>query len=76
MQISNDVKLNMADGAYKDFRGRYPRHLKGSVGRGRGQVPCGGAPPPSPVNLEQHLAMQNDLMRRQVENDEHCGAEC
>jgi hypothetical protein len=26
MQISNDAKLNMVDGAYKDFRGPYPRH--------------------------------------------------
>jgi hypothetical protein len=26
MQISNDAKLNMADGAYKDFWGPYPRH--------------------------------------------------
>jgi hypothetical protein len=26
VQISNDVKLNMTDGAYKDFRGPYPRH--------------------------------------------------
>jgi hypothetical protein len=29
---------------------------KGSVGRGRGQVPRGGAPPPPPVSLEQLLA--------------------
>jgi hypothetical protein len=29
-----------------------------------------------PVSLEQLLAMQNDLMRRIVENDEHHGAEC
>jgi hypothetical protein len=45
---------------------------EGSVGRGRGQVPCGGAPPPPPpppVSLEQLLATQNDLMRRLVEND-------
>jgi hypothetical protein len=26
MQISKDTKLNMADGAYKDFRGPCPRH--------------------------------------------------
>jgi hypothetical protein len=26
MQISNDAKQNMADGAYKDFQGPYPRH--------------------------------------------------
>jgi hypothetical protein len=25
MQISNDVKLNMADGAYEDIRGAEPR---------------------------------------------------
>jgi hypothetical protein len=48
---------------------------EGSVGRGRGQVPRGGAPPPPPVSLEQLLAAQNDLMRRLVENDEHRGAE-
>jgi hypothetical protein len=51
---------------------------EGSVGCGRGQVPCGGAPPPPPhppVSLEQLLATQNDLMRRLVENDEHRGAE-
>jgi hypothetical protein len=52
---------------------------KGSAGSGRGHVPHGGAPPPpphSPINLEQHLATQNDLMRRLVENDECHGAEC
>jgi hypothetical protein len=48
---------------------------KGSIGRGRGQVPRGCAPPPPPVSLEQLLATQNDLMRRLVENDEHHGAE-
>jgi hypothetical protein len=48
---------------------------EGSVGCGRGQVPRGGAPPPPPISLEQLLAMQNDLMRRLVENDEHRGAE-
>jgi hypothetical protein len=40
---------------------------EGSVERGRGQVARGGAPPPPPVNLEQLLAMQNDLMRILVE---------
>jgi hypothetical protein len=52
---------------------------EGSVGRGRGQVPCGGAPPPSPrplVSLEQLLATQNDLMRRLIENDERREAKC
>jgi hypothetical protein len=52
---------------------------EGSVGHGCGQVPRGGAPPPPPrppVSLEQLLATQNDLMRRLVENDERCGAEC
>jgi hypothetical protein len=52
---------------------------EGFIGRGHGQVPRGGAPPPpprSPISLEQLLATQNDLMRRLVENDEHCGAEC
>jgi hypothetical protein len=48
---------------------------EGSVGRGRGQVPCGSAPPRPPVSLEQLLATQNDLMRRLVENDERRGAE-
>jgi hypothetical protein len=48
---------------------------EGSVGRGRGQVPCGGAPPPLPVSLEQLLAMQNELMRRLIENDERRGTE-
>jgi hypothetical protein len=49
---------------------------EGSAGRGQGQVPHGGAPPRPHVSLEQLLATQNDLMRRLVENDEHCGAEC
>jgi hypothetical protein len=51
---------------------------EGSAGRGRGQVPRGGAPPPPPhpsISLEQLLATQNDLMRRLVENDECRGAE-
>jgi hypothetical protein len=48
---------------------------EGSIGRGHGQVPHGSAPPPPPVSLEQLLAIQNDLMRRLVENDEHRGAE-
>jgi hypothetical protein len=43
---------------------------EGSAGRGRGN-----APPCPPVSLEQLPAMQNDLMRRLVENDEHHGAE-
>jgi hypothetical protein len=46
---------------------------EGSVGRGHGQVPCGGAPPPPPVTLEQLLAMRNELMRRLSENDERHG---
>jgi hypothetical protein len=48
---------------------------KRSAGRGCGQVRRDGAPPPPPVSLEQLLAMQNDLMRRLVENDERHGAE-
>jgi hypothetical protein len=51
---------------------------EGSAGCGHGQIPRGDAPPlppPPPVSLEQLLAMQNDLMRRLVENDEHRGAE-
>jgi hypothetical protein len=47
---------------------------EGSVERGCGQVPRGGAPPPPPVSLEHLLAKQNDLMRRLVENDERHGA--
>jgi hypothetical protein len=50
---------------------------EGSTRRGRGQIPRGDAPPlppPPPVSLEQLLAMQNDLMRRLVENDECRGA--
>jgi hypothetical protein len=65
----------MADGKYKVFRGRYPRHPQRIRLTWLGQVPRGGAPPPPPVSLEQLLAMQNDLMRRLVENDEHRGAE-
>jgi hypothetical protein len=48
---------------------------EGPVGRGCGQVPRGGALPPPPVSLEQLLAIQNDLMRRLIENDERRGAE-
>jgi hypothetical protein len=48
---------------------------EGSLGRGRGQVPRGGAPPPPPVSLEQLLATQNELMRRLVKNDERRQAE-
>jgi hypothetical protein len=49
-----------------------------SVGHGRGQAPCGNAPPPPPrppVSLEQLLATQNDLMRGLDENEERHGAE-
>jgi hypothetical protein len=51
---------------------------EGSVGRGRGPVPRGDAPPPPPrppASLEQLLATPNDLMRRLIENDECHGAE-
>jgi hypothetical protein len=48
---------------------------EGSIGRGHGEVPRGGAPPHPPVRLEELLAMQNDLMRMLVENDECRGAE-
>jgi hypothetical protein len=48
---------------------------EGSIGRGRGQVSRGSAPPPPPVSLEQLLAMQNELMRRLIENDERRGTE-
>jgi hypothetical protein len=49
-----------------------------STRHSHGQVQRGSAPPPPPqppVNLEQLLATQNDLMRRLIENDEHRGAE-
>jgi hypothetical protein len=51
---------------------------EGSAGCGRGQAPRGNVPPPPPhppVSLEQLLALQNDLMRRLVENNEHHEAE-
>jgi hypothetical protein len=48
---------------------------EGSAGRGHGQIPHGGAPPPPPISLEQLIATRNDLMRRLVENNEHRGAE-
>jgi hypothetical protein len=48
---------------------------EGSARRGHGQIPHGDAPPPPPISLQQLLSTQNDLMRRLVENDEHCGAE-
>jgi hypothetical protein len=50
---------------------------EGSIGRGCGRVPRGGAPPPPPppISLEQLVATHNDLMRRLVENDERCGVE-
>jgi hypothetical protein len=48
---------------------------KGSVGRGHGQVPRGSAAPPPPISLEQLLAMQNNMMRRLIKNDEYHGAE-
>jgi hypothetical protein len=49
-----------------------------STACGHGQAPRDNAPPPPPrppVSLEQILAMQNDLMRMLVENNEHRGAE-
>jgi hypothetical protein len=47
------------DDAFDIPKGSAPR------GRGRGQPPCGNAPPPPPrplVSLEQLLAAQNELM--------------
>jgi hypothetical protein len=46
---------------------------EGSIRRGHGQVPRGGAPPPPPISLEQLLATQNNLMRRLVENESVVG---
>jgi hypothetical protein len=50
-----------------------------SAGCGYGQARCGNAPPQllphPPVSLDQLLTMENDLMRRLVENDERRGAE-
>jgi hypothetical protein len=51
---------------------------KGSIRRGCGQVPHSSAPPPPPrppISLEQRLAIQNDFMRRLVQNDESHGVE-
>jgi hypothetical protein len=51
---------------------------EGSTGRVGGQAPRGNALPPPPLppfSMEQLLAMQNNLMRRLVENDEHRGVE-
>jgi hypothetical protein len=48
---------------------------EGSIGHGCGQIRRSNAPPHPPVNLEQLLATQNDLMRRLVKNDECRGAE-
>jgi hypothetical protein len=52
---------------------------EGSARCGNGQAPRGNTPPPTPhplVSLEQLLATQNNLIRRLVVNDEHCGAKC
>jgi hypothetical protein len=62
----------MTDGASEDS---ILDILEGSVGHGRGQVPRGGAPPPTPVSLEQLLGTQNELMRRLIENDERHGTD-
>jgi hypothetical protein len=58
----------------RTFEDSIPDIPEGSVRRGRGQVPRGGASPRPPNSLEQLLATQNDLMRGLVENDERCGA--
>jgi hypothetical protein len=55
MQISNDAKLIMADGAYQDFGGPILDIPEGSAGCGHGQAPHGNVPPPPPhlpVSLE------------------------
>jgi hypothetical protein len=78
MQISNDAKLNMVDGAHRTSEDPILDIPERSVRRGHGQVPRGSASPPPPcppVSLEQLLTTQNDLMRRLVENTEHRGAE-
>jgi hypothetical protein len=48
---------------------------EGSTRCGRGQAPHGNAPPHQPVSLEQLLAMQNDLMSKLVDKDDHHSAE-
>jgi hypothetical protein len=56
----------------RTFEDPIPDILEGFAGCGRGQVPCGTTPPPSPcppVNLEQLLATQNDLMCLLMENE-------
>jgi hypothetical protein len=79
MQISNDAKLNMQMAHTRTVEELNLDRPEGSAGCGHCQIPHGDAPPPPPlppVSLEQLLAMKNDLMRRLVENDERCGAEC
>jgi hypothetical protein len=54
---------------------------KGSIGRGhsRGQVPHANPPPPppwAPINIEDLLATQNELMRVLVHNEANRGEEC
>jgi hypothetical protein len=78
VQISNDAKVNVTDGAYQDFEDHILDIPEGSTEHRCGHAPCGNAPPlppRPPVSLEQLLATQNDLMRRLVENDERRGAE-
>jgi hypothetical protein len=48
---------------------------EGSTRCGRGQAPHENAPPHPPVSLEQLMAMQNDLMSKLVDNDDHHRAE-
>jgi hypothetical protein len=72
MQISNGAKLNMVDGAYKDFRGCYPRHPRGIHRTWLWPCPTWRCPTTS---LEQLVATHNDLMRTLVENDERRGVE-
>jgi hypothetical protein len=64
LQLSNGVKLIMADGAFCAEEAALNIPM-GSAGHGHGQAPCGNASPPPPcpsVSLVQLLMMQNKLM--------------
>jgi hypothetical protein len=79
--LDNCKYLMMRSSLWQMVRTRTSEELtldipEGFARRGHGQAPRGNAPPPPPQqSLEQLLAIQNDLMRRLVENDECRGAE-